>query len=76
MFRAYYNPFKRDAVWTKDLSTQVVNDLRLHLSWDLGLHTFTWSREAIGSHIICRFKELGMLLFLTKVIKDDINNRS
>ena len=34
------------------------------------------SREAIGTRIICRFQELGMLLFLKKIIKDDINHIS
>ena len=73
MFRSYYNPLKTDVVWTKHLSEQVINDLRLHLSWDLGLRTFSWSREAIGTRIIYRFKELGILLFMKKVILDDRN---
>ena len=68
--------YKRVPKSLLSMPTQVINDLRLHLSWDLGLRTFTWSRESIGSRIIYRFKELGILLFLTKVVKDDINNRS
>ena len=73
IFRKFYNPLQNDKVWTKDLSKQVINDLRLHLYWDLGLRAFSWSREAIGTLIICRFKELGMLLFMKKVIMDDRN---
>ena len=69
----YYNPFKTNAVWTKDLPERLINDLRLHLSWDLGLRTFDWSREAIGTRIICRFKELGVFLFMKKVMLDKKN---
>ena len=44
--------------------------------WDhiLFICTFTWSREAIGTRIIYRFKELGTLLFMKKIITDDRNN--
>ena len=34
IFRDHFNPFKTDAVWTKDLE-HLINELRLHLSWDL-----------------------------------------
>ena len=73
LFRKYYNPLQTDVVWTKDLSDNVINDLRLHLSWDLGTRTFNWSKEAVGTRIMCRFKEIGILLFLKKVILDDQN---
>ena len=74
IFRKYYNPDDTDSVWTKNLPERVINDLRLHLSWDLGLRSFDWSREAIGTKITYRFKELGMLLFMNKIIVDDHNN--
>ena len=73
MFRKYYEPVNARAVWTKQLPKQVVDDLRLHLSWDLGIRTFTWNREQIGTRIIYRFKELGILLFMKKIITDDRN---
>ena len=73
LFRKYYNPLKTDGVWTSDLSDKVICDLRLHLSWDLGLRTFDWSKEAIGTRIILRFQEMIILLFITKVILDDRN---
>ena len=69
----HYNPHQSTAVWTKDLPQRLIDDLRLHLSWDLGLRTFTWSREAIGTRIIHRFKELGVFLFMKKVILDKKN---
>ena len=43
---------KTDLVWTKDLSTQVINDLKLNLSWDLGLRVFNMSRGTIRTRII------------------------
>ena len=74
LFIRYYNPFNTDEVWTKNLPERIINDLRLHLSWDLGLRTFSWSRESIGTRIIYRFKELGILLFMKKIIRDDLKN--
>ena len=71
LYRAHYDPFKTDAVWTSELPERVINNLRLHLSWDLGLRVFDWSRESIGTHILYRFKELGILLFLNNVIMID-----
>ena len=71
IFRKHYKPFNTEHVWTRDLSDEVISDLRLHLSWDLGLRTFNWSREAVGTRILYRFKELGILLFMKKVILDD-----
>ena len=71
IFHKHYNPLNTEEVWTKHLSKQVIDDLRLHLSWDLHFRTFNWSREAIGTRILIRFKELGILLFMKKVILDD-----
>ena len=70
IFRVHFTPDKNH-VWTKDLSERVLNELRLHLSWDLGIRTFDWSREAIGTRILYRFRELGILLFMKQIIKDD-----
>ena len=74
IFRKHYNPFKTNVVWTNDLSERLINDLRLHLSWDLGVRTFDWSREVIGTRIIYRFKELGIFLFMKHVIINDLTN--
>ena len=71
IFRAHYQPLNTDVVWTKDLPERLINELRLHLSWDLGIRTFNWTREAIGTRIIYRFRELGILLFMKKIISDD-----
>ena len=71
MFRAYFNPLNTTAVWTKDLPQHVINDLRLHLSWDLGQRMFYLNREQLGTRIIVRFQQLGILLFMKKIIIDD-----
>ena len=73
MFRQHYTPFENGVVWTSGLSEQVINELRLHLSWDLGVRAFRWSREAVGTRILLRFNELGTLLFMKKIIRDDRN---
>ena len=76
IFIKHYNPFKTDAVWTTNLPERIINDLRLHLSWDMGLRTFSWSREAIGTRIIYRFKELGIFLFMKHVIINENNSKN
>ena len=76
IFIRHYNPFKTDAVWTTCLPERIINDLRLHLSWDLGVRTFSWSVEAIGTKIIYRFKELGIFLFMKQVIINHINHNN
>ena len=76
LFRSYFNPFNTDVVWTKDLPPHVINDLRLHLSWDLGQRMFYLNREQLGTRVIVRFQELGILLFMKKIIIDDNNNVS
>ena len=72
IFLAHFKPSKTDAVWTKDLPEQVIQDLRLHLSWDLGHRVFYLNREQIGTRIIIRFQEMGILLFMKKIIHDSL----
>ena len=71
-FRQIFSQPESAAVWTKDLTQQVINDLRLHLSWDLGQRMFYLNREQLGTRIIVRFQELGILLFLKHVIINDV----
>ena len=73
VFRKYYQPFNAVAVWTTHLPQQVINDLRLHLSWDLGQRMFYLNREQLGTRIIYRFKELGIFLFMKHVIINENN---
>ena len=73
IFRLYYKP-NADVVWTKNVSQQVINDLLLHLSWDLGHRVFYMNREQLGTRITHRFKELGIFLFMKHVIVNDLTN--
>ena len=73
-FREHYKPFNTEHVWTKYLSERVINDLRLHLSWDLGVRTFQWSKEAVETRILNRFKELGIPLS-TSLVFDEIKKK-
>ena len=73
-FRANYNPHLSDRFWTINLSEHVMSELRLHLSWELGISTFTWTREEVGTRLLRRFKKSGILLFLIHVIKKEMNH--
>ena len=73
IFRSYYKP-NADVVWTTNIPQQVINDLLLHLSWDLGHRVFYMNREQLGTRITCRFKELGTFLFMKHVIVNDLTN--
>ena len=72
MFRDHYRPDDSDDAWTRDLTTKQMNDIRLHLSWELGMDTFGWSREKVAESIVSRYKKVGMFLFLKHVIVTDI----
>ena len=70
MFRKYYCPYRRDEEWMCPLSDEVADEFRLHLSWDLGVGVFHWSKAQVGSRILRRYKKLGMLKFLKEVIRN------
>ena len=70
MFREHYEPSRGDE-WTVNLSDEVVQDLRLHLSWVEGLNVFHWGRRHVGKEILNRFDNSGILIFLIHVIKND-----
>ena len=72
MFREHYRPDARDDAWTGNLTTKQMNDIRLHLSWELGMDTFGWSREKVAESIVMRFKKAGVFLFLKHVVVTDL----
>ena len=72
MFRDHYCPNKNDDEWTSNLTTNTMNDIRLHLSWELGVDTYGWSREKVAETIVSRYKKLGIFLFLRHVIINDL----
>ena len=72
MFRDHYRPDDRDDAWTRNLTTKQMNEIRLHLSWELGMDTFEWSREKVAESIVSRYKKLGIFLFLKHVVVTDL----
>ena len=69
-FRKYYKPW-RTGNWTSRVSKRTLNDLRLHLSWELGTTTFHWNKYQVGNEIISLYKRLGTLTFMIQIIKND-----
>ena len=70
MFRKYYDP-KGSSDWTSTLTDDVVGDLRLHLSWELGMDMSTCSKVDVGYHILGRFHKIGILSAYVQAIVDD-----
>ena len=68
MFRQYYCPYSNNDAWASRLPTDTMNDIRLHLSWELGIDTFEWSRKKVATTIVNRYKKLGIFLFLEHVV--------
>ena len=65
-FRKYYWPKRNDDEWTIGISHDVIQQFKLHLSWEIGYNCFNMNRIQIGLLILKRFKTLGILLFLKK----------
>ena len=71
MFRKYYWPVRQDDEWTIGISYDVIQDFKLHLSWEQGRNLFHLNRTQIGLEILSHYKKLGLLLFLKKIITDE-----
>ena len=71
MFRKYYWPVRSDDEWTIGISHDVIQEFKLHLSWELGRNVFHLNRTQIGIEILTRYNDLGILVFLKKVIRDE-----
>ena len=71
MFRKYYWPVRQDDEWTIGISYDVIQDFKLHLSWEQGRNLFHLNRTQIGLEILSHYEKLGLLLFLKKIITDE-----
>ena len=71
MFRKYYWPIRADDEWTIGISHDVVQEFKLHLSWELGRNVFHLNRTQIGIEMLNRCDKLGILMFLKKIITDE-----
>ena len=72
LFLKHYQPLsttgKRNKKWTLNVSLSDMYDLRVHLSWVIGIKVFKWSNEMIGRKILRVYKQSGELKFLTNVV--------
>ena len=71
MFRKYYWPIRADDEWTIGISHDVIQEFKLHLSWELGRNVFHLNRTQIGIEILKRCDDLGILVFLKKIIRNE-----
>ena len=71
MFRKYYWPMREDDEWTIGISHDVIQEFKLHLSWQLGKNVFHLNRIQIGLEILNTYSKMGVLLFLKKIIRDE-----
>ena len=73
VFLRYYEPlckgFHPNIHWTTHVSMEVMNELRLHLSWVLGGDVTHWTDGQIGKKILKIYEKLGILSFLTNEIR-------
>ena len=73
MFHRYYQP-RYGPNWIIYLSDDIIRDLRLHLSWEIGKNVFDkklFPRYIIGKMILDKFEKIGILPFLLKAIEYD-----
>ena len=66
LFLRHYEPLvigdklQPNRQWTVDVNEQVMNSLRLHLTWVLGGEVFQWTDEQIGIKILKLLSNLGV----------------
>ena len=73
VFLRHYEPlvkgFSPNLHWTLHVPTEVLSDLRLHLSWVFGGDVTHWTDGQIGIKIVKMYKESGLLPMLTNEIR-------
>ena len=55
LFQKYNRPVTSDEVnkkWTSNMPESELNNLRLHLSWSMGINAFEWDRQTLGEQTI------------------------
>ena len=74
LFLKHYTPlvkkgYKPNKHWTTHLSTNVMKDLRVHLSWTRGGDVTHWIDEQIGRKIVDTYHKSKVLPFLISEIR-------
>ena len=74
LFHHYYQ-LGKGSNWTIHLSEDIIADLRLHLSWEIGMNVFDYHkfpRYILGEMVLDRFKKLGILSYILKAIEKNM----
>ena len=65
LFKEHYKPIMSSDVinkeWTTNMSESTLNQLRLHLSWTMGINTFEWDRRNLGEQTLQKLQKLKVL---------------
>ena len=73
LFLKYYEPLsttgKVNKNWTIPINKTDIHDLRVHLSWAIGVNTFDWKDHEIGKVILELYQETKQFLYLEHVVK-------
>ena len=74
LFERYYQSNK-GSNWTIHLSEEIIADLRLHLSWEMGMNVFDYHKfpkYIPGQMVIDKLKFLGILPFILEAIENNM----
>ena len=73
LFLKYYEPLstngKINKKWTIAVNKADMYDLRIHLSWVIGMNTFAWKEYKVGKKVLKVYQETNQFLFLNNVVK-------
>jgi hypothetical protein len=75
IFLKSYKPLPnggKNRSWTLDVDISTMTDLRIHLSWVIGMKVFHCDSRKIGKKILKIYKRTGELKFLLHVIKTNL----
>ena len=76
MFLKHYQPrpsgMKLNKKWTRNMSVSDMFDLRIHLTWVLGMKVFNWSNNKIGRAVLRVYSRTGELTFLINVVRNNM----
>ena len=73
MFIQHYKPTSSVNVnreWTLNLSDSIMEKLRVHLSWSMGLNVLEWDHQNIGNQIIETLTSQNILKILLRMNKN------
>lgn len=75
IFLNNYKPLlngRKNRSWTLELDTSTLRDLRIHLTWVIGMNVLRWDSRKIGKKILKTYKHTGELKFLVHMIKNNL----